>query len=107
MSLPLCSCPCLNSPYPRAYLGGDTHDERKSAPKDKIKSELSISNSGIESVPKTSFKAFRKTLFSTASYLPLIHGSNELQLVLTVNDESIIKTMGTVCLLFTSDAADE
>ena len=36
------------------------------------------------------------TLFSTASYLPLIHGSNELQTVLTVNDESKIQTMGTV-----------
>jgi len=36
------------------------------------------------------------TLFSTASYLPLIHGSNELQTVLTVNAESKIQTMGTV-----------
>ena len=36
------------------------------------------------------------TLFSTASYLPLIHGSNELQIVLTVNDESKIQTMGKV-----------
>ena len=36
------------------------------------------------------------TLFSTASNLPLIHGSNELQIVLTVNDESKILTMGTV-----------
>ncbi len=36
------------------------------------------------------------TLFSTASNLPLIHGSNELQIVLTVNDESKIETMGTV-----------
>jgi len=36
------------------------------------------------------------TLFSTASYLPLIHGSNELQIVLTVNDETKIQTMGTV-----------
>jgi len=36
------------------------------------------------------------TLFSTASYLPLIHGSNELQIVLTVNDESKILTMGTI-----------
>ena len=36
------------------------------------------------------------TLFSTASYLPLIHGSNELQLVLTVNDESKILTVGTI-----------
>jgi hypothetical protein len=36
------------------------------------------------------------TLFSTPSNLPLIHGSNELQIVLTVNDESKILTMGTV-----------
>jgi hypothetical protein len=36
------------------------------------------------------------TFFSTASYLPLIHGSNELQIVLTVNDESKIETMGKV-----------
>ena len=36
------------------------------------------------------------TEFSTASNLPLIHGSNELQIVLTVNDESKIQTMGTV-----------
>ncbi len=36
------------------------------------------------------------TEFSTATYLPLIHGSNELQIVLTVNDESKILTMGTV-----------
>ena len=36
------------------------------------------------------------TLFSTASYLPLIHGSNELQIVLTVNDESKIETIGTI-----------
>jgi len=36
------------------------------------------------------------TGFSTASYLPLIHGSNELQIVLTINDESKILTMGTV-----------
>ena len=36
------------------------------------------------------------TLFSTATYLPLIHGSNELQIVLTVNDESKIQTMGKV-----------
>ena len=37
-----------------------------------------------------------KTEFLTASYLPLIHGSNELQVVLTVNEESKIPTMGTV-----------
>ena len=36
------------------------------------------------------------TLFSTASNLPLIHGSNELQIVLTVNDETKILTMGKV-----------
>jgi hypothetical protein len=36
------------------------------------------------------------TEFSTASHLPLIHGSNELQIVLTVNDESKIPTMGTI-----------
>jgi len=36
------------------------------------------------------------TLFSTASYLPLIHGSNELQIVLTVNDESKILTLGYI-----------
>ena len=36
------------------------------------------------------------TLFSTASNLPLIHGSNELQIVLTVDDETKILTMGTV-----------
>ena len=52
------------------------------------------------------------TLFSTASYLPLIHGSNELQIVLTVNDESKILTLGyigydacidsdTMCLILT------
>ena len=34
--------------------------------------------------------------FLTASYLPLIHGSNELQVVLTVNDESKILTMGNI-----------
>jgi len=36
------------------------------------------------------------TEISTATYLPLIHGSNELQIVLTVNDETKILTMGTV-----------
>ena len=36
------------------------------------------------------------TEFLTASYLPLIHGSNELQIVLTVNDESKILTIGTI-----------
>jgi len=36
------------------------------------------------------------TEFLTASYLPLIHGSNEIQIVLTVNDESKILTMGNI-----------
>lgn len=36
------------------------------------------------------------TSFLTASYLPLIHGSNELQIVLTVNDESKILTLGYI-----------
>jgi len=36
------------------------------------------------------------TLFLTASYLPLIHGSNELRIVLTVNDESKILTLGNI-----------
>ena len=36
------------------------------------------------------------TEFLTASYLPLIHGSNELQIVLTVNDESKILTLGYI-----------
>ncbi len=36
------------------------------------------------------------TDFLTASYLPLIHGSNELQVVLTVNDENKVLTMGTI-----------
>ena len=45
--------------------------------------------------PETDNVTYTK-YFSTASYLPLVHGSNELQVVLTVNDESIIKTMGTV-----------
>ncbi len=36
------------------------------------------------------------TEFLTASYLPLMHGSNELQIVLTVNDESKILTLGIV-----------
>jgi hypothetical protein len=32
----------------------------------------------------------------TTSNLPLVHGSNELQVVLTVNDENIIQTIGTI-----------
>ena len=36
------------------------------------------------------------TEFLTASYLPLFHGSNEIQIVLTVNDETKILTMGTI-----------
>ena len=44
---------------------------------------------GTENVTYTTF-------FSTATYVPLIHGSNELQIVLTVNDETKILTMGTV-----------
>ena len=37
-----------------------------------------------------------KTSFSTASLLPLEHGSNELQVILTVNAESKTETLGTV-----------
>ncbi len=44
---------------------------------------------GTENVTYTTF-------FSTATYVLLIHGSNELQIVLTVNDETKILTMGTV-----------
>jgi hypothetical protein len=36
------------------------------------------------------------TVFSTASSLPLLHGSNELQIVLSVNDKKKILSMGTV-----------
>jgi len=36
------------------------------------------------------------TEFLTASYLPLIHGSNELQIVPSVNDESKILTLGYI-----------
>ncbi len=36
------------------------------------------------------------TLFSTATQIPLYHGSNELQLILSVNEESKTLTMGTV-----------
>ncbi len=36
------------------------------------------------------------TEFLTASYLPLIHGSNEIQIALTVNDESKILTLGNI-----------
>ena len=37
-----------------------------------------------------------KTSFSTASLLPLEHGSNELQVILTVNAESKTEILGTV-----------
>ena len=36
------------------------------------------------------------TLFSTASALPLVHGSNEFQVIITVNDESKTQTMGKI-----------
>jgi hypothetical protein len=36
------------------------------------------------------------TLFSTASALPLVHGSNEFQVIITVNDESKTETMGKI-----------
>ena len=36
------------------------------------------------------------TLFSTASALPLVHGSNEFQVIITVNGESKIETMGKI-----------
>lgn len=36
------------------------------------------------------------TLFSTASALPLVHGSNEFQVIITVNGESKIATMGKI-----------
>jgi hypothetical protein len=63
-------------------------------------------NTTIDVTPQADLSSWTKTegtdnvtyttLFSTASYLPLIHGSNELQIVLTVNDESKIETMGKV-----------
>ena len=36
------------------------------------------------------------TLFSTASALPLVHGSNEFQVIITVNGESKTETMGKI-----------
>jgi len=36
------------------------------------------------------------TLFSTASALPLVHGSNEFQVIITVNDESKTETIGKI-----------
>ena len=36
------------------------------------------------------------TEFLTANSLPLVHGSNELQVIITVNEESKTQTMGTV-----------
>ena len=36
------------------------------------------------------------TLFSTATSIPLVHGSNELQVILTVNKKSKTQTMGTI-----------
>ncbi len=36
------------------------------------------------------------TLFSTATSIPLVHGSNELQVILTVNEKSKTQTMGTI-----------
>jgi len=63
-------------------------------------------NTTVDVTPQANLSSWAKTegtdnvtyttLFSTASYLPLIHGSNELQVVLTVNDESKIQTMGTI-----------
>ena len=54
--------------------------------------DLSIWTKTTESTDNVTYT----TEFLTASYLPLIHGSNELQIVLTVNDESKILTMGTI-----------
>jgi len=54
--------------------------------------DLSIWTKTAESTDNVTYT----TEFLTASYLPLIHGSNELQIVLTVNDESKILTMGTI-----------
>ncbi len=36
------------------------------------------------------------TLFSTASALPLVHGSNEFQVIITINGESKTETMGKI-----------
>ncbi len=54
--------------------------------------DLSIWTKTAESTDNVTYT----TEFLTASYLPLIHGSNELQIVLTVNDESKILTIGTI-----------
>ena len=54
--------------------------------------DLSIWTKTAESTDNVTYT----TEFLTASYLPLIHGSNELQIVLTVNDESKILTMGNI-----------
>ncbi|MBT3716065.1 MAG: hypothetical protein HOG45_05845 [Deltaproteobacteria bacterium] len=54
--------------------------------------DLSIWTKTAESTDNVTYT----TEFLTASYLPLIHGSNELQVVLTVNDESKILTMGNI-----------
>ena len=54
--------------------------------------DLSIWTKTAESTDNVTYT----TEFLTASYLPLIHGSNELQIVLTVNDETKILTLGTI-----------
>ena len=54
--------------------------------------DLSIWTKTVESTDNVTYT----TEFLTASYLPLIHGSNELQIVLTVNDETKILTLGTI-----------
>jgi hypothetical protein len=54
--------------------------------------DLSIWTKTAESTDNVTYT----TEFLTASYLPLIHGSNEIQIVLTVNDESKILTMGNI-----------
>ena len=54
--------------------------------------DLSIWTKTAESTDNVTYT----TEFLTASYLPLIHGSNELRIVLTVNDESKILTIGTI-----------
>jgi len=45
-------------------------------------------NEGVDNVTYT-------TLFTSAS-LPLVHGSNEVQVVLTINDETKIQTLGSI-----------
>ncbi len=57
--------------------------------------DLSIWTKTAESTDNVTYT----TEFLTASYLPLIHGSNELQIVLTVNDESKILTMGKLVMM--------